>query len=328
MLEKTFLLITTVLLGLVPAHLGLLPLPRAEQRAKVIPAASALRQEGVLATFETSDPLLYAPKSPVAPADSDALPFRVFLPAIAYHHTSPTASDKPFGPFDFPPSQVSDWPFTASRLGRTLSDLQRADAEGMQILIALTGSRSNYTDRNGCFSLELWKDTLDSANLAAIQPYVDNGTIAGLYAVDEPFDWAGDCGPTYREINELCRYANQRLPGIRCGVNAPPSWLAQGLSQTNYDQLGYLFTQTNFRRTSNWAAWANRQFSDASWFNGPMWLSVNVDIDQPTPSQIRQAGIDLCQSPAAGVLMWKWPIGFDQPGIEEVMSDIARACGW
>ncbi len=264
--------------------------------------------------------------TPVPPTLSSMIatpfPFQIYLPLVL------SSDAKPFGPFDFPPSEAEDWPFTASRLGRGASDLAAARAAGLGVLVALTGSRSNYTAANGCFSLSMWRAALDGNDLAAIQPYVDDGTILGLYALDEPFRWANDCGPTYVELNEVCRYANQRLPGISCGVNAPPGWLAQGLGETSYDQFGYLFTQTNFQHTHDWSAWAQQQLADAQWFNGPLWLSINVSTANPTLAQIRDAGVTLCQTDAAGVLMWKWPVGFGRPEAYQAMAAIARACGW
>jgi len=206
-----------------------------------------------------------------------------------------------------------------------VEDLAVARAAGLRVLVALTGGRSGYTDSDGCFSLEMWRAALDRNDLAAVQPYVNDGTVAGLYAVDEPHDWS--CGPTYTELNEVCRYANGRLPGIRCGFNAPPAWLADGLGETDFDQLGYLFTQTNFQRTSDWSGWAERQIDEAAWFDGPLWLSMNVVTGNPTVAQIQDAGVALCQA-GDGVMMWRWPTGFDRPGMAEVMQEIATACGW
>jgi hypothetical protein len=152
----------------------------------------------------------------------------------------------------------------------------------------------------------MWKNMLDSRDLTAIQPYVNDGTILGLYAIDEPHDWG--CGPTFYQLNEVCRYAHQRLPEIACGFNTSPAWLRPGASQL--DQLDYLFTQTNFNRvpnTSDWVAWADQTALDASWFSGPLYLSINAYTGSPTAAQVRDAAIALCDHPASsGVMMWKW----------------------
>jgi len=231
---------------------------------------------------------------------------------------------KPFGPFNWVPGD--DWSmFTASRLGRDLSHYEAARQQGVTVLAAFTGGHGAYTDSNGCFSVQMWQDALDRNNLAALQPYVDDGTIGGLYAIDEPHDWGNDCGPTLADIDTICAHAEERLPGILCGVNAPVSWLGGH----DYQHLGFIFTQTNFQRTSDWAAWAERQFADAAWFDGDVWLSINAYTGSPTAAQIRDAAIALCQSDAVGVMMWKWGMpDFDLlPGMRQAMEEAAAVCG-
>jgi len=225
---------------------------------------------------------------------------------------------------NFPPT-VAGWPFNFSRLGNNLADLQAAKERGFKVLVALTGGKSGYTDGNGCFSLSMWKARLDANNLAAIQSYVDDGTIAGLYAIDEPHDWS--CGPSFTDLNAVCAYAHLRLPDIACGFNAPPAWLAPGAAQLN--ELDYLLTQTNFSRTRDWAAWAEEQ---AGWteqyFSGrPLYLSMNIVTYSPTPAQIQAAGEALCRSSAQLVTMWKWPDRFGESGMLAAMEAIAAACG-
>lgn len=236
---------------------------------------------------------------------------------------TPPGESKPFGPFNWPPSD--NWSmFTASRLGRTLSQYEDARQRGVTVLAALTGGHSSYTDANGCFSVQMWRNALDRNDLAALQSYVDDGTIGGLYAIDEPHDWGNSCGPTHADIDAICAYAEQQLPGILCGVNSPPSWLAG----YDYEHLGFIFTQTNFRRTSDWSVWADEQFAAASWFPGDVWLSINAYTGSPTAAQIQDAGIALCQSQAAGVMMWKWgqPDFTTMPGAHQAMDAIAQAC--
>ena len=229
---------------------------------------------------------------------------------------TPEPTGKMFGPMNFPPT-TEGWPFNFSRLSNNLVDLQNAKAKGFHVLVALTGGKSGYTDSNGCFSLQMWKNRLDANDLAAIQPYVDGGTIVGLYAIDEPHDWT--CGPTFTQLDELCTYARQKLPDVKCGFNAPPAWLAGKVSE-----IDYILTQSNFGRTRDWVAWATEQ---AGYFPDlPLFLSMNVVTYEPTPAQIREAGIALCNSRAIGVTMWKYPDRFSLPGMKEAMETIADAC--
>jgi hypothetical protein len=210
-----------------------------------------------------------------------------------------------------------------TRIGYDLAALEATRQHGLKAFIVLTGAHSNYTDAGGCFSLSMWKAALDRRDAASILPYVQDGTIIGLYAVDEPYDWGNSCGPSFVELDAACEYAHQQLPGIACGYNAPPAWMAQGAP---YQHIDYLFTQSNFQRTQDWQTWANNQLADAAWFVGPLYLSINVSEYNASTSQIQAAGVALCRSQATGVMMWKWPDRFSEAGMREAMAAIAAAC--
>jgi hypothetical protein len=249
----------------------------------------------------------------------------IYLPLVLGVPSEP-GGQKPFGPFDFPPTLGDDWPFSASRLRNDPDLLEAARERGFTVLIALTGSKSRYTDADGCFDLEMWQATLDDHDMTELQPFVDDGTIDGLYAIDEPFDW--DCGPTYAQLDQVCAYAQERLPGIRCGFNAPPSWLAEGLDETDYAHVGFFFTQANFSIARDWSAWAAQQIADARGINValPVYLSMNVISYPPSAAQLQEAGIALCGSEADAVFMWEWqPEEFE--ALRASMEIIAAACG-
>ena len=183
-------------------------------------------------------------------------------------------SGVPFGPFDYvPDANHAEHPYTLTRTNYRVFNLQAVKAQGMKAFVAVTGSKSNYYT-NGCFDLEKWKDEFDS-HIDGLQPFVDDGTIIGLYAIDEPDDEA--CGPTYEELNEVCKHAHEGLPGIACGFNTEAEYLAQG--RDLIPEIDYIFDQTNFGKVGNWggwAEWAEAQFADAWWFDGPIYLSINA----------------------------------------------------
>ena len=214
--------------------------------------------------------------------------------------STPALTEKLFGPFDWVPDGNKN--YTLTRVGKKVEVLEEARAHNVKAFIALTGSRWRYTNNNGCFDLQMWKDELDRQDLAGIQPFIDDGTVIGLYAIDEPNDW--DCGPSYEELNEVCLYAHQRLPGIACGFNEKPAWLASGSDKL--EELDYLFVQTNFNRVQDWSAWAQEKLDEAAWFDGPVYLSINAYTGNPSAKQIENAAIALCQSNATGVMLWKW----------------------
>lgn len=233
-----------------------------------------------------------------------------------------TPSEKLVGIFDYPPE--TGWPaVSVTRLNHVVLYLEQARQANMSALVALTGGHSGYTT-DGDFDLSKWRAVLDSRDLSAIQGFVDDGTIVGLYAIDEPHDWGGGAGPTYAELDAACEYAHQRLPGIACGYNTPPAWLLPGAP---YADIDFIFTQTNFRRAQTpvqWTAWAEQQFADAAACGiEPVYLSINAYTDNPSAAQVQSAGEALCRFPVKGVMAWKWR---HVQGMESAFDAIAEAC--
>jgi hypothetical protein len=69
-----------------------------------------------------------------------------------------------------------------------------ASDRGLNVVIGLAGGRSRYSDADGCFSIEKWKQSSHKSATSEIRSLVSHGTVIGVYALDEPHDW--DCGPT------------------------------------------------------------------------------------------------------------------------------------
>ncbi len=276
----------------------------------------------------TTEPTLSPSRTPSAtpgPTDTPVLTPQATPAATPAPPSTSAITGKLFGPFNISPSEASGWPFSVSRYGFDPDELEIARANDFHILAALTGGHSRFTDTDGCFSLEMWRAAFDRWEPASIQPYVDDGTIVGLYAIDEPHDWGNSCGPTYTDLNAMCQHVHERLPNLACGFNTAPEWLEQGLNETDFGEVDYLFTQYNLRQ-GNIHHWVERQFDHARWFDGDIWLSFNVVTGSPTPEQIREIGTVLCQSDAVGVTLWKWGPRFEEPGMREAMEAIAEAC--
>lgn len=199
-----------------------------------------------------------------------------------------------------------DWipdgrPYTLTRLNNNPAYFELARQHGVKAF-ATVGGKSSYTDPQGCFDLSMWQANFDRRWSDALTGYLSDSTLVGLYAMDEPHDWS--CGPSFDDLDAICAYVHSQIPALPCGFNAPVSWLAQGAP---YQHIDFLFTQTNFVRVSDWAAWAQNVFAAAQgWHNGPVYLSINADIGSPTDEQVNEAAIDLCASGANGVMMWKW----------------------
>lgn len=316
------------------------------KRAKVCSAVSILillGAVGVLYWLRTRAQITTVHIQPsesviVAPQEATPEPTELSRPALTPDPTDipspqptailPRGAGKPFGPFNWPASLADDWPFTVSRLGyygeQSLPELDAASRNGVSVLVAMTGGRRRYTDTDGCFSLEMWKDEFNRRDLNILIPYIDSRTIVGLYAMDEPHDWS--CGPTYTELNEICGYVHSKIPNLPCGFGgASPAWYEQGLNETDFSDLDYILVQYSLRFAPV-QEWIDFQFEHVDWFHGDVWLSMNIYAYSPTPQEIRDTGIALCQSDAVGVTMWKWPLRFDEPGMRGALNDVAEVC--
>jgi hypothetical protein len=53
---------------------------------------------------------------------------------------------------------------------------------------------------------------------------------------------------------------------------------------------------------------------------------MNIDAYTPTDDDVEEVCTVLCQSDAAGVTMWNWPLHFNEPGWAEAMDRIAAVC--
>lgn len=236
--------------------------------------------------------------------------------------TSAPSGGKLFGAFDYVPGGAWDDVFTTSRLTGSAAHMELARSHGMQVLAALTGGKSGY-QTNGVFDLAKWKARLDANDLGMLRQRVADGTLWGIYAVDEPHDPAG--WVTGATLEAACAYAHERLPGVRCGFNTPPGWLLGQRPAGGYGSIDFVFTQSNFGRTSDWAAWAVEQRGYADQLGiGPMWLSMNIATYSPSADAIRQAGLALCDSDAAGVMMWK--AGYLSETMRPAMTEISDRC--
>lgn len=244
------------------------------------------------------------------------------LAPAASDGATPAARPSTFlGVFSLPPEQANNWPFAVTRASP--EDVFRLQGTDLRALVALTGAKRTYSDAKGCFQLALWKQALDRQDPVRIQALVDQGVLKGLYAIDEPHDWP--CGPSFEDIDAACAYANQKWPNLPCGVNAPPAWLRPGAAKLKH--LGFLFFQyANNRGDSD--AWLQKQLSDASWFKGDLWLSIQILRPRMGVAEFRTTALRFCAVHPKGLLMWKWSDEwFAQPGVASAMRDVANACG-
>jgi len=230
---------------------------------------------------------------------------------------------KPFGLFRYLPVDarrdgIADFTRVAPHQAKMAAEV------GLRVVVGIAGGRSKYSDSAGCFDLEMWKESAWANTTNEIQDLIKHGSLIGVYALDEPHDW--NCGPTFKEINDICSYAHQLLGAVKCGINAPPSWLQQGLNVTDFSDVDFIVSQYNFRRGPP-EPWIEGTLASAHWFHGEVWLSVNIETGAPSADDVKKVGEELCTSQADAVMIWKWGDRLENdPEMQEVLRSVRSIC--
>jgi hypothetical protein len=150
----------------------------------------------------------------------------------------------PFGEFHLP-SQRYTTPYTGALRALwpsgLIPELNAARAARFRIVLSLAGDRRGYTNRNGTFNMALWRQKINAYRRYNLQPYIADGTVIGLYLVDEPFCascWGGRAIPS-SQVEEMASYSKSIWPKLPTIVRSPPSLLAQ----QNYRYLDVAWAQ-------------------------------------------------------------------------------------
>ncbi len=150
----------------------------------------------------------------------------------------PTHVGLAFGPAQQPPSEwgkETDATVWAAQPESLLTWLDRARRANLRYYISFTGSAPNLVDGNG-FSITRWKQRVDRFRGIDLQSYIDDGTIAGHFLLDEADDksnWNGKIVPV-ELIEEMARYSKEIWPTMPTIVRAFPSYLATYPHQYQY----------------------------------------------------------------------------------------------
>jgi hypothetical protein len=92
---------------------------------------------------------------------------------------------------------------------RTVSALRQvvdtARARGARVAVRVNRPNQDLADANGNFVLSRWKADFDVVSGVDLSSYVEDGTLVGLYAIDEPFADFNNMSSTFLE--NICAYA-------------------------------------------------------------------------------------------------------------------------
>ncbi|HEV7365548.1 MAG TPA: hypothetical protein VGN76_06850 [Gemmatimonadales bacterium] len=180
-----------------------------------------------------------APSTPMAPPVSGPVADSATVPT-----SGAAARGIPFGDFHLPTPRYRA-PYTGALRALwpsgTIAELNAARASGFRIVVSLAGDRRGYTNSNGTFNLERWRNQINQYRRFNLQSYVADGTVIGHYLVDEPFCascWGGRTIPA-SQVEEMARYSKSIWPNLPTIVRSPPSLLAQ----QNYRFLNVAWAQ-------------------------------------------------------------------------------------
>jgi len=122
-------------------------------------------------------------------------------------------------------------------------------AAEMTVTLRLTPDHTAYTT-NGNFDLDKWKNELSVWTDTDIQPYIDDGTLAGHMLLDDIDTFSGT-DATAEDLEEMARYSKELLPGLMTFVRQRCSHMPQPTSG-EYQQVDYCVNQySNYQGYSN-----------------------------------------------------------------------------
>ena len=234
------------------------------------------------------------------------------------------------------------------------SHIAAARAQGIRLVLSLTGGTHGRYKTDGVFDLTKWQVAMDAFNKPAIQAAVAqgvaDGTIIGNTVMDEPQQFGTDekaWGPpgtmTKARIDGLCTYVKGIFPTLPVGVTHDHN----AFEPTNsYQVCEFFFAQYALRKGSV-TAWRDGAAGLAARDGIKVILSLNVldggqqdksgAWDCPgtgglgtrsptcrmTPAQIRDWG-KLIGPAGCALLMWRYDAAFlARPENQAALSDVA-----
>ncbi len=156
--------------------------------------------------------------------------------------TSAALGAIPFGPFGLPQEEygvlfsggvVTVTPDEGSSR-YVLDTLTVARDTGVRLFISLAStSKRHYKNPDDTFNLDTWKARIDryigAGLVEALNPFIDDGTVAGHYLIDEPKsrgNWGGEIIPN-DVLDEMARYSKQYWPNMKTAIRVSPTQIEE-----------------------------------------------------------------------------------------------------
>jgi hypothetical protein len=123
-----------------------------------------------------------------------------------------------------------------------MAELVTARAKGGRLILKLVGGSDDRTkNADGTFSVAKWKALVDKFRPLSLTSYINDGTLMGVFLVDEPHHlakWGGKM-ISHATVEDMARYTKMIWPGITTFVRARPTWLAQTSITYTYLDAGW-----------------------------------------------------------------------------------------
>jgi hypothetical protein len=189
--------------------------------------------------------LAFAADRPTPPpvAEASSLAIALTLPDSSSYETAAVQKEVPpdsvpnrrlgipFGMYHLPETEFAP-PFTSTLQNGTDPDkvlpvLEAARKAGVTVYLNMFVSRRHIQNPDGSFSLDRWKQRIDRFRDLGLEPYIQDGTLAGNYLMDEPDSkgkWNGQSVP-FADIEAAAAYSKQLWPGLTTMIRADPLFL-------------------------------------------------------------------------------------------------------
>jgi hypothetical protein len=234
------------------------------------------------------------------------------------HFAQPTAA---FGPQYTGGLRIINAPYL-------LEELATIKARGAKVVLNLAGGQVRYTDRNGHFSMSMWKASVDRYKNVNFSSYINDGTVVSHYLVDEPQDEANWNGTVITPVmlEEMARYSKQLWPNLPTVVRAFPDYLAGLTGKYRYldaawAQFVYRFGDADEFTRENVAL---AQAKGLSLIAGLNVTKGGLDQRPLTASQLRSWGSSLLSSTyICALINWEYDAQYlEQADIKTVMAEL------
>lgn len=185
-----------------------------------------------------------------------------------------------------------------------LSRLSAVRARGGRVVLMFAGNPRYYTDSRGHFSLSKWKDRVDRFKRINLDSYINDGTIAGHYMIDEPNDKANWNGTTVSisTLEEMGRHSKQLWPKMATIVRTRPDYFTRTPRHVDAAWATYLSRHGNPRD------FIRRNVANAQKRNLELVVGLNV-LRGGTPKGSKMTASEV-ESWGSALLSSSYPCGF------------------